>query len=349
MRKLSAIFAVIALLALAVVPSFAQDEDPTIVDIVVAQTEAEEPEFTVLLEAVLAADPAIAEALSNPDGLYTVFAPTDAAFVALLEELGLTAEELLADTDLLNEVLMYHVAPIAFDSTSIAELDGALLGTLLEGTAVSISAGEDGVFIDDSEVINVDITASNGVVHVIDSVLLPPMGDDMMEEDMEEDMDEEEMMEAVSIAETVIAATEAETPEFTVLLEAVVTAGLAEVLTNNGPFTVFAPTDEAFAAALEALGLTAEELLADVDTLTDILAYHVVPGTFYAEDVIAGTEAMGGSLEVATALNGTTATIAFDGETATINEAIIIGTDIEATNGVIHIIDSVILPPVEEE
>lgn len=345
MRKFSAIFVLFALMALAVVPAFAQDEEPTIVDIVVASASAEEPEFTVLLAAVQAADPAIAEALSDPDGVYTVFAPTDAAFVALLEELGMTAEEVLANTDLLNEVLLYHVVPGLFYAEDVVALDGALLGTVLPGAALSVSVTDDGAFVNDSTIVNTDIEASNGVVHVIDAVLVPDMGDDMMDEEMDEEM----MDDSVSIAETVIAAASADAPQFTVLLQAVVAAGLDGLLTDGGPFTVFAPTDEAFVAALDALGLTAEELLADTDTLAAVLAYHVVPGTFYAEDVLAVADAMEGEFEIATALSGTTVTVSFDGENVFVNDATVVSTDIEASNGVIHVIDSVILPPADEE
>lgn len=345
MRKFSAIFVLFALMALAVVPAFAQDEEPTIVDIVVASASAEEPEFTVLLAAVQAADPAIAEALSDPDGVYTVFAPTDAAFVALLEELGMTAEEVLANTDLLNEVLLYHVVPGLFYAEDVVALDGALLGTVLPGAALSVSVTDDGAFVNDSTIVNTDIEAANGVVHVIDAVLVPDMGDDMMDEEMDEEM----MDDSVSIAETVIAAASADAPQFTVLLQAVVAAGLDGLLTDGGPFTVFAPTDEAFVAALDALGLTAEELLADTDTLAAVLAYHVVPGTFYAEDVLAVADAMEGEFEIATALSGTTVTISFDGTNVFVNDATVVSTDIEASNGVIHVIDSVILPPADEE
>ena len=346
MRKFSAIFVLLALMALAVVPSFAQDEAPTIVDIVVASASAEEAEFTVLLAAVQAADPAIAEALSDPEGSYTVFAPTDAAYVALLEALGMTAEEVLGNTDLLNEVLLYHVVPGLFSAENVVALDGALLGTVLPGAALAVSVTDDGAFVNDSTIINTDIEASNGIVHVIDAVLVPAAGDEEM---MEEEMEEEMMDESVSIAETVIAAASADAPQFTVLLQAVVAAGLDGLLTDGGPFTVFAPTDEAFVAALEALGLTAEELLADTETLTAVLAYHVVPGTFYAEDVLAVADAMEGEFEIATALSGTTVTIRFEGENVFVNDATVVATDIEASNGIIHVIDSVILPPADEE
>ena len=102
---------------------------------------------------------------------------------------------------------------------------------------------------------------------------------------------------------------------------------------------MFAPTDDAFAAALEDLGLTADELLADTETLTSILTYHVVEGEVPAADVVT----LDGE-EVPT-VNGATVTIGVDGETVTVNDATVTATDIFATNGVIHVIDSVLLPP----
>ena len=340
MRKLSILLAVVAIFALAVVPSFAQDEESnTIADVVVASATADEAEFTVLLAAVQAADPLFLDALSNEDGLWTVFAPTDAAFVALLEALETDAETLLADTDLLNEVLAYHVVPGVFFAEDVVSFDGALLGTVLEGSALAVSVTDDGAFVNDSTIVVTDIAADNGVVHVIDAVLVPA-SDDMMEEDMDEDMDE--MMAELSIAETVIASASADEAEFTVLLEAVLALpGAADILTVNGPFTVFAPTDAAFVALLEALEVTAEDLLADTELLSDVLGYHIVPGTFYAEDVLAATAE--GDISIAT-ISGGILTISFDGENVFADDATVIATDVEASNGVIHVIDSVLIP-----
>ena len=126
---------------------------------------------------------------------------------------------------------------------------------------------------------------------------------------------------------------------FTTLVAAVEAAGLVETLSGDGPFTVFAPTDDAFAAALADLGLTAEELLADTETLTAILTYHVVAGAVPAADVVT----LDGQ-SVAT-VNGAEVEISVDGETVMVNEATVTAVDVEASNGVIHVIDSVLLPP----
>ena len=127
--------------------------------------------------------------------------------------------------------------------------------------------------------------------------------------------------------------------DFTTLLAAVEAAGLVETLEGDGPYTVFAPTDEAFAAALEDLGLTADELLADTETLASILTYHVVEGEVPAADVV------GLDGQAVPTVNGADVEITVDGETVMVNDATVTTTDIFATNGVIHVIDSVLLPP----
>ncbi len=126
--------------------------------------------------------------------------------------------------------------------------------------------------------------------------------------------------------------------DFTTLVAAVQAAGLVDTLSGEGPFTVFAPTDAAFEAALADLGVTAEELLANPD-LGGILTYHVVPGAVPASDVVT----LDGQ-EVET-VNGATVTISIDGENVMVNDANVITTDIMASNGIIHVIDAVLLPP----
>ncbi len=146
--------------------------------------------------------------------------------------------------------------------------------------------------------------------------------------------DTTEAMEAeMDIVDTAVAA-----GDFTTLAAALEAAELVDTLKGDGPFTVFAPTDEAFAAALADLGLTAEELLADTETLTSILTYHVVAGEVPAADVVT----LDGQ-EVET-VNGATIGITIDGDTVMVNDATVIQADVFASNGVIHVIDSVLLP-----
>lgn len=149
----------------------------------------------------------------------------------------------------------------------------------------------------------------------------------------EEAADGDEAAEMADIVDTAVAS-----GSFPTLVAALDAAGLVDTLKGEGPFTVFAPTEEAFADALEALGVTAEELLANPD-LGSILTYHVVPGNVPAADVVT----LDGQ-EVET-VNGAVVTIGVDGDTVTVNDATVVQTDIMASNGVIHVIDTVLLPP----
>jgi transforming growth factor-beta-induced protein len=142
-----------------------------------------------------------------------------------------------------------------------------------------------------------------------------------------------------SIAEIVAEAAAGEPAEFTVLLAALETAGLVDALNGDGPFTVFAPTDAAFGALLEELGVTAEELLANPD-LANILLYHVVSGEFPASDVIDLAP-----VDVPTLYDENTISIAVVDGSVVINEvATVISPDVMAGNGVIHVIDTVLVP-----
>lgn len=127
---------------------------------------------------------------------------------------------------------------------------------------------------------------------------------------------------------------------FTTLVAAVTEAGLVDTLSGEGPFTVFAPTDEAFAAALDALGLTAEELLASPD-LSSILTYHVVAGEVDAATAIS----LDG--QNADTVNGAAISISVVDGSVMINDATVVSADVKASNGIIHVIDNVLLPPAE--
>ncbi len=154
----------------------------------------------------------------------------------------------------------------------------------------------------------------------------------------ESESTESESTESESTGPGTIVDVAAANGSFTTLVAAVQAADLVETLSGDGPFTVLAPTDEAFAAALEALGLTAEELLADTDLLTSVLTYHVIPGEVPSTQVVT----MDGQ-SVAT-VNGAEVTITVDGDTVMVNEATVTAVDVEASNGVIHVIDTVLLP-----
>jgi uncharacterized surface protein with fasciclin (FAS1) repeats len=253
--------------------------------------------FTTLITALDATG--LTAALEGP-GPLTVFAPTDDAFAALPAG---TLEALLADPDALASILLYHV--VEGDLRAGDVVASSLIPTL-NGQAVTVG-NDGGPTIDGAAILTADILASNGVIHVIDEVILPS---------------DEDIVEIAVGNES-----------FSTLVTALAAADLVGALQADGPFTVFAPTDDAFAAVPEDV-LAA--LLADVDALTQVLTYHVVPGRVLSSDVVA--------INAAETLNGASVSISFDGAAVQVDGANVIATDIQGTNGVIHVIDQVILP-----
>jgi transforming growth factor-beta-induced protein len=517
MRRIIVLATLLALV-LAALPAAAQDE-MDIVDTAVA-----DGRFTTLVAAVEAAG--LVDTLKG-EGPFTVFAPTDDAFVALPEG---TVEALLADIPALTDILTYHVVAGEVNAETVMGLESA---TTLQGSDVTIEVRDGSVFLNDSvQVIVTDVQASNGIIHVIDAVLMPPSAEEAMTtirvghfspdapavdvfvdgeaaiEGLEfptltdwmqlpagtysiavapagagieeavigpadfdlpagayitvaaigsaeagtlapqvlvEDYSEitegnarvtvfhaiedapavdvlaagAPVVSALSFPgmagendgsfvlevpagsydlqvvptgatepvvldlpgteleanmnyfvaavgtldspQVVLAATdmaalsemmaeeeEMETTDtildiatadgrFTTLLAAVEAAGLTDALASEGPFTVFAPTDDAFAALPEG---TVEALLEDIPALTDILTYHVVLGEVMAADVM--------EMESATTLQGSDITITVTDDGVFLNDTVqVIITDIQASNGVIHVIDGVLLPPSE--
>jgi uncharacterized surface protein with fasciclin (FAS1) repeats len=301
----------------------AAEELPSIAEIVVESANDDPAEFTTLLAAVDAAG--LVDTLSGP-GTFTVFAPTDEAFAALPEG---TLDAVLADPEgALTDILLYHVAGEALMASDVVELDSA---PTLQGGEISIEVMDGKVMLNESvTVVATDIEASNGVVHVIDAVLLPPSDEAMSGEMMEE---------LPSIAEIVVESASGDPAEFTTLLAAVDAAGLVETLSGPGTFTVFAPTDEAFAALPEG---TLDAVLADPEgALTDILLYHVAGEALMASDVV--------ELDSAPTLQGSEISIeVMDGKVMLNDSVMVVATDIEASNGVVHVIDAVLLPPSDE-
>ncbi len=354
MRKRLSFFALLLAFAMIVAACSSDSDDTTtttaaepVADTSVLDLAIEAGQFSTLIAAIDAAG--LSETLQG-EGPFTVLAPTDAAFEAAFEALGITAEELLADTETLTAILLYHVLGQEADSQLVATLDGSSVATL-NPQEVAISVVDGQIMINEATVVSADLIADNGIVHVIDGVLLPPdiaeaLGVAMAEEPMEEETTTTteamttttEAME-LTISETVVEAAAGDPAQFTVLLAALETAGLVDALNGEGPFTVFAPTDEAFAALLEELGVTAEELLANPD-LANILLYHVVSGEFLAADVIEIAPA-----DVPTLYEENTVAIAVVDGSVVINDvATVVTADVLASNGVIHVIDAVLVP-----
>lgn len=273
----------------------------------IAAIAAGDENFSTLVTALDAAG--LVETLDG-EGSFTVFAPTNAAF----EALGDTLNDVLADSELLTQVLLYHVVDGKVMSPDAIALAGNEVETL-SGDKIALSLDGSSLYINDAMVTAVDIEASNGVIHVIDAVLLPPT--EMAEEPMP------------SIAE--IAAGD---ERFTTLVTALDQAGLVDTLAGEGEFTVFAPTNDAFAA----LGSDLDAVLADNELLTRVLLYHVLDGTVPSETALSLD---GQTVET---LSGDSFTVAIREGNLYIDNAMVIITDIPASNGIIHVIDAVLVP-----
>jgi uncharacterized surface protein with fasciclin (FAS1) repeats len=313
-RKLTSIVMISASLALFGCSDDDNDSDnEAVLDIVETATDAEG--FSTLVAAVSAAD---LVATLQGDGPFTVFAPTDEAFTNFLEAKDLSADQLLESPDL-ADILTYHVLAsevLAEDAIAVASSDENVVYTVNgQGLALSLS-GED-LYINLSKVISPDILASNGVIHAIDAVLEPPM---------------ERGEPTASIVDIALADPE----NFSSLVDALTSADLVTALQGDGPFTVFAPTNDAFKKIPEDTlnGLSLEQL-------TAILKQHVVSGEV---DSISAFALNGGSADT---LEGDDISIDIVDGKLMVQGAMVVLTDIYATNGVIHVIDTVITETLE--
>jgi transforming growth factor-beta-induced protein len=251
-------------------------------------------QFNTLVTAVKEAG--LVSVLKGP-GPFTVFAPTDEAFASLPDG---ALKALIADKKKLTAVLTYHVVPGAVRAADVVKLDQA---KTVQGQSVQIGT-KGGVTIDGARVLKTDIETSNGIIHVIDRVIMPR-----------------------DLIETVLA-----NDNLSTLATAVQAAGLIETLQSSGPFTIFAPTNEAFAQLPDG---ALDALIADKDKLVAVLTSHVLADQFLAADVA--------GLTGATTVQGYRVKINAD-DAVMVDNARVIETDILTTNGVIHLIDQVILP-----
>ena len=255
-------------------------------------------EHTTLEAAIFAAD--LDETLDG-EGTFTLFAPTDAAFDALPDG---TLESVLANTDLLTSILLYHTLGSAVVSEDLSNNQTV---TTLNEQDIIVRLEDDEIFINDAQITVRDFLANNGRLHIIDAVLLP----------------------SNSILDIVV-----NSEIHTTLETAIFAADLDETLDGEGTFTLFAPTDEAFAALPDG---TLETLLADPNgILAQTLLFHTIGTTNFAADLSNG--------QVLTTLDaaGNTVTVSIENGNVFINNAQVIVADIEADNGVVHIVDAVI-------
>jgi uncharacterized surface protein with fasciclin (FAS1) repeats len=240
----------------------------------------------------------------------TLFAPTDQAFAELLDELGISAEDLLNNPELSN-ILLYHALG---GKKGIGQLlFGGYPITLYNDQPVIVTYNRGGVMVNQARVIRPNLWANNGYIHVIDAVLLPP----------EEEVAVESSLDVLRLD-----------GRFTILLTALERAGLEDAVKEN-ELTIFAPTDEAFADLLAELDISAGDLLASPD-LTDILLYHVVGGSQRAFKLLIEGEA--------TTLQGDDVYVSFGGGKIRVNDSEVINPNLKSPTGIIHTIDKVLLP-----
>ncbi|WP_057937227.1 fasciclin domain-containing protein [Algoriphagus resistens] len=288
-----------------------QDDDMMPESDNIVEVLGEDPNFSILASAVVAAE--LDDDLSGT-GPFTVFAPTNTAFGDFISDKGLTAEALLGSADL-ADILSYHV--VSGNVTS-SEVEAGAVNSLT-GEKFYISVDPDGgVWINGNSMVTaVDQMANNGVIHTLDYVITAP---------------------TKSIAEIAVESSTASTPEFTQLVAALTRAGLVEAVSggSDDDLTVFAPTDAAFQDLYDALGVSGVDEI-DVELLTDVLTYHVVPARAFSQDLRDGAS-------LPTLLEGKNLTVDLPG--LMINESSLVPSmlNIHATNGVIHVIDQVMLP-----
>ncbi len=273
--------------------------------------------FKTLAAALTAAD--LVSTLKGP-GPFTVFAPTDAAF-AKIPKADLDA--ILADKKKLTEILTYHVVAGSVPAKTVLTLAGKSAKTV-NGAEVKIGVSGGKVTLNGNvNVTAVDVKASNGIIHVIDTVLLPPAAAAPVTT----------VAPLKDIVDTAVGA-----GSFKTLAAALTAADLVSTLKGAGPFTVFAPTDAAFAKIPKA---DLDAILADKKKLTEILTYHVVAGSVPASTVLT----LDG--KSAKTVNGAEVKIGVSGGKVTLNGNVnVTAVDVKASNGIIHVIDSVLLPPV---
>ncbi|HLO37521.1 MAG TPA: fasciclin domain-containing protein [Lacibacter sp.] len=269
--------------------------------------------FTYL--AVALARTGLTSTLSTLSSNYTLFAPTDDAFRAA--GFNTIQDVVKAPKEVLTPILLYHVLGAKVLAAQVPAGPNAAVETL-NGADAYVTSNSNGVFINGNPVIVADVKAANGVIHVIDNILMPPVGN--------------------------IVATAVANPNFTYLVAAVLRASqgstnVAALLSGDGPLTVFAPVNQAFINA--GFATIADITAADPNALTPILAYHVVVGRVFSSDLT-------NNMSVPMFAGGNTTITLTGGPKIKGNgnamAANIIKTDIVTTNGVIHVIDGVLLP-----
>lgn len=308
-KTLKSKFKVIPMLMIALAIGFTScnNDDDDMVDQpsnTIADIAVSNPSFSILVDALSKAG--LVDAVADKSAELTVFAPTNDAFAALLNDLGLNSlDDVPVET--LKNILLYHVVSGKAISTNLSNGYISTLATS-NGNSLSMYVNVDnGVSLNmNAKVTTADIGADNGVIHVVDKVILPP--------------------NVVNIA--------IDNTNFSILVSAVAKAGLVDALIADGPFTIFAPTNAAFEDLFSVLGIAGIDDLT-AEQLTPILTYHVVLGNVLSSDLKSGN--------VGT-LNSSSSLAVDVSSGVKINNSNVIAADIQGTNGVVHVIDKVLIP-----
>ena len=302
MKRIISLVAVLAVAAAAVGGTGPASAGTRASKVDIVQTAVAAGQFTTL--ASLLQKAGLVDTLAT-GGPFTVFAPTDAAFAKVPKA---TLDALAADPAKLKAVLLYHVVPGRVTAADVVKLTSAKTA---EGRSLAIKVVNGSVFVDGAQVTTPDVEATNGVIHVIDSVLIP-----------------KEATAPKTIVQTAVAA-----GSFKTLASLLKKAGLVGTLQGKGPFTVFAPTDAAFAKLPKA---TLAALAKNKAKLRSVLLYHVVKGNVSAAKVV--------TLRSAKTLNGKAVSIRVNGGNVLVGGARVTTADVKASNGVIHVVNKVLIP-----
>jgi transforming growth factor-beta-induced protein len=313
-KKLISMFA-IALIAMFTFTSCDDDDDDDMMlptnDIVALATSTSD--LSTLVTAISTAD--LTSALQG-EGPFTVFAPTNDAFDNLEDGV---LETLLDNPDVLAEVLQYHVVSGKVMSTDL--MDGNVT-TLLSGKSISVSIMDGVVTLNGNAMVtNADIEATNGVVHLIDEVLLPE-GFELPKDDI------------VTIA--------SETPSLSILVDALTMfPDLVDALSSDGNYTVFAPTNDAFTALLGVIGQSSLDDIPE-DVIERLLKYHVISSA-----ALMSGDLSDGQMAATLLSDDDKITVSISGSDVMINGANVTAANVEASNGIVHIVDAVLVPSLE--
>jgi uncharacterized surface protein with fasciclin (FAS1) repeats len=267
-------------------------------------------------------------------GEYTLFAPNDGAFITALNEMEISLNDLLNNQALLEGILTYHVIPGSVTSSELLNSPPAITTATVFGPALSFSVDPDTnrVVINNGEasVEAADVLATNGVVHFIDNVLLPPNWPELLTQPPVSDQ-ADLPFSALDFVET----------NFVVFSDVIEAAGLSDELAS-GELTVFAPTDGAFQTLLNELEISREALLANQSLLQQVVEYHIIPGSVTSEDLRNNLTGLQMSEDAVPSFgyNDDISRVSIDNGRATVAQP-----DIYVNNGIVHIIDNVLIPP----